>query len=328
MPKSWNEYELRKTIQEYFLLLEKNQSGLSFNKSKVYRKLHEDIPTRSVKSIEYKFQNISAVLYEEKIPYLSGLKPRFNYQKLMRLIVLEELGSLKIRPKEPWEILTDKLKEIKVKEPLKVLIKGSGRFGLTIEKELGILQNSDKKADFMGIELKTKAGKTHQTLFARTPSEYFAVRSKSEFFDSFSYYDKKNDRKALYTSVSSLGDSLGFTLVASRNCIEVYKDNNCLMKYSLGKLEEALLSKHSQTFFITVKSLRKDDIERMEIQKVVYCKKPSIENFVELVKKGKVHLDFTLSEKNGKIKDHGFLWRIHQEAIEELYQSRDEIQLI
>ena len=47
-----------------------------------------------------------------------------------------------------------------------------------------------------------------------------------------------------------------------------------------------------------------------------------------LVDKGRINLDFTLSEKDGKIRDHGFFWRIQQEFIESLYLSRNEIQLI
>jgi len=58
---------------------------------------------------------------------------------------------------------------------------------------------------------------------------------------------------------------------------------------------------------------------------VFYCKWPSILNFVDLVAEGKINLDFTLSAKDGKIRDHGFLWRIQQESLEELYLSKEEV---
>jgi len=47
----------------------------------------------------------------------------------------------------------------------KVESKGSGRFGLTIEKSLGIPPNSSRTPDFMGIEIKTKRDNSLQTFF-------------------------------------------------------------------------------------------------------------------------------------------------------------------
>ncbi len=327
MPESWNEIEIRSTIKEYFKLLNLEQSGKSFVKNEAYRRLYKLNPRRSLKSFEYKFQNISAVLYEFKLPYLSGLKPKFNYQRLMRLLVLDEIDKTKLPNKEPWEILSDRLKDIKRKEPILVKGKGTGRFGLAIEKELGIEQNSDKKADFMGIELKTKHGSTLQTLFSRIPTEYVNVNDKKEFFSRFNYYDKKRKRKALYTSLSSNGDSLGFSLNTTPSNIVILHNKKCFLRYDKREIELALLSKHSQTFFIAVNSEKTGDKEYLNLEKVFYCKWPSILNFVDLVDEGKINLDFTLSEKDGKIRDHGFLWRIQQEFIEALYLSQEEVQL-
>lgn len=286
------------------------------------------MPRRSIKSFEYKFQNISAVLFESRLPYLSGLKPKFNYQKLMRLLVLDQIDRTNIPNKEPWEILSDKLKDIKRKEPILVTQSGSGRYGLMIEKELGIAQNSDKKADFMGIELKTKHGSTLQTLFSRTPTEYVNVKDKNSLFRRFCYVDSGKKRKALYTSFSSFGDSLGFKLHATHSHIEIIHDSTCIMRYDNREIEHALLSKHSQTFFIGVNSNKKGGKEYLQLKDAIHCKWPSILNFIELVKNGKINLDFTLSEKNGRVQDHGFLWRIQQESIEALYLSRIEVPLI
>jgi len=68
MPEKWNENEIKTTVKEYFRLLKLEQSGKSFVKKVIYQKLHEANPRRSLKSYEFKFQNISAVLYEQKLP--------------------------------------------------------------------------------------------------------------------------------------------------------------------------------------------------------------------------------------------------------------------
>lgn len=67
--------------------------------------------------------------------------------------------------------------------------------------------------------------------------------------------------------------------------------------------------------------------EHLELSKAIYCKWPSILNFLDLVNDGKINLDFTLSQKNGKIQDHGFLWRIKQESIEASYLSKKEVKI-
>lgn len=95
----------------------------------------------------------------------------------------------------------------------------------------------------------------------------------------------------------------------------------------MREIELALLSKHSQTFFISVNSTKSGDKEYLNLDRTYYCKWPSILNFVDLVDNGKINLDFTLSEKDGRIRDHGFLWLIQQDAIVELYLSREEVLL-
>ena len=48
---------------------------------------------------------------------------------------------------------------------------------------------------------------------------------------------------------------------------------------------------------------------------------------MHMAKDGNVYLDFTLSEKAGRVKDHGFLWRVPQDAIGNLYLKTQLIDL-
>src|SRR5262249_28372430 len=156
-------------VHAYFELLKTDQDGQPINKAAIYRKLSRRFPQRRPKAFELKFQNISAILYEQRLPYCKGLKPRGHYQRLLRLLVLDHLNRSPLPAVEPKEILFAKLRELRALGSIPVTGKGSGRFGLAIERALGISPNSSKTPDFMGIELKTKHDATLQTLFSRTP---------------------------------------------------------------------------------------------------------------------------------------------------------------
>lgn len=318
----WSEEEARAAVSAYFKLLHAEQNRTHVNKAKLYRELSERFPNRPPKAFERKFQNISAVLYEQRLPYCSGLKPSHNYQRLLRLLVLDQLDRSPLPAVEPHEILFTKLRELSARGPISVRKNGAGRFGLAIEEALGIKQNSDKSADFMGIELKTKSDGSLQTLFSRTPSRYVEDPDKQAMFRRHCYYDGTRHRRALYTSFSKEPDSLGFRLAASDRAIRVLRGRKTVLEYDTEALEEALLSKHTQTAFLLLARARVNGAEACTLEGVRYCKWPSIIRFVRLISSGDVFLDFTMSEvARGVIKDHGFLWRIRGEAVDQLYLS-------
>lgn len=320
----WTEREVRAAVQEYFALLRDEQEGRQVNKSALYRRLSARFPKRPPKAFELKFQNISAVLYQQRLPYASGLKPRFNYQRLLRLMVLDHIDRTPIPAIEPHEILFAKLRELRTRGPISVAGKGSGRFGLAIEAALGIPQNSAKAADFMGIELKVKSDSTLQTMFSRTPSRFVEDSNKAAMFKRHSYLDKTR-RRALYTSFNNSPDTLGFRLVPDALVIRVTRNGTTVLEYDTERLEEAMLSKHSQTAFVTVSRCVNGGIAACALEAVTYCKWPSIIRFMRLIDSGDVFLDFTMSkDAAGRLKDHGFLWRIKSSALPKLYLSSEE----
>jgi hypothetical protein len=330
MPKGrgWSEDEVRAAVTAYFKMLHAEQEGQSINKARLYRNLSKRHPDRTAKAFELKFQNISAVLYELRLPYCAGLQPRHNYQRLLHLIVLDQLDRSPLPAVEPHEILTAKLRELARRAPIPVTKVGSGRFGLAIEEALGIRQNSDKAADFMGIELKTKTDKSLQTLFSRKPSRYVDSMDKNGMFDRHSYLDTARRRRALYTSFSRKPDSLGFRLEVDGQVIRVDRSGVAVLEYDAEDIEAALLSKHSQTAFVSVKPVKSNERELCSVQRLNLCKWPSIIRFLQLVSGGDVFLDFTMSQAaNGRVKDHGFLWRIRSDSLERLYLHSQPIDL-
>jgi Domain of unknown function (DUF3883) len=67
-------------VSDYFLMLSDEAAGIPFNKAQHNRLLRSKID-RSEGSIEFKHQNISAVLQQLGLPRIRGYLPAANYQK-------------------------------------------------------------------------------------------------------------------------------------------------------------------------------------------------------------------------------------------------------
>lgn len=78
----WTKTEVQLCVASYLDLLDKQNAGEPFVKAPVYRELAQQTG-RTASSIEFKFQNISAVLNEMGLDWLSGLAPLANFQKLL-----------------------------------------------------------------------------------------------------------------------------------------------------------------------------------------------------------------------------------------------------
>ncbi len=87
----WTDEENDLLISDYFEMLKLELQGESFNKAARRRELARSVP-RSEKSIEFKQQNVSAVLDAMKHPWVTGLRPAKNYQRSLKDAVQRFLG--------------------------------------------------------------------------------------------------------------------------------------------------------------------------------------------------------------------------------------------
>ncbi len=83
MAKNWSASEVEAAVQDYFQMLRAEMAGQRVNKTAHREALREQLDDRSNGSVEFKHQNISAVLMERKLPYIAGYKPALNYQRLL-----------------------------------------------------------------------------------------------------------------------------------------------------------------------------------------------------------------------------------------------------
>lgn len=93
----WTDREVNAVVDSYFDMLHRELAGEKFNKAAENRRLQERIG-RSKGSIEFKHQNISAVIIEARGIPIDGYKPRSNVQERLRAAVLarfEQDGTLR-----------------------------------------------------------------------------------------------------------------------------------------------------------------------------------------------------------------------------------------
>ncbi len=88
----WTDEENDLIVADYFAMLVDDLAGKPFNKAASYRQLADRI-NRSAKAIEYKHQNISAVLKALGETWLTGLAPAFNFQGSLEHAVLRWINS-------------------------------------------------------------------------------------------------------------------------------------------------------------------------------------------------------------------------------------------
>lgn len=75
----WSDAELTSAAQAYLKMLYAELDGQSYNKAAVNRQLRDGpLATRTKGSIEFRMQNISAALYEMKMPWIAGYLPARN----------------------------------------------------------------------------------------------------------------------------------------------------------------------------------------------------------------------------------------------------------
>jgi hypothetical protein len=90
--EAWTTEEIEAVVAAYFEMLRLELAGLPFVKAEYNRRVR-DVTGRGKGSVEYKFQNISAVLVNHGQVYVKGYLPAQNYQRALEAAVLEWLAG-------------------------------------------------------------------------------------------------------------------------------------------------------------------------------------------------------------------------------------------
>jgi hypothetical protein len=202
--------------------------------------------------------------------------------------------------------------------------------GYTLESFLGVPANSSRLPDFPSVELKayrrgpsSGSGKL-VSLFAKTPN-WRGVKKGLGLLLAHGYHDEDRCRLALYCTITTSRNSLGWALVPDYYVgrVLVQHQGETVLDYDFGVLEASLRNKHPATLFVRATARGMGAAEEFRYDEVVLCRDPSLANLLELLEEGLLGLDFTLHQKpDGKARDHGYLWRIREPAIPRLYAYR------
>lgn len=88
----WTPKEIEVAVEDYFDMLVEYHSGLKLNKAEHNRALQKKLSGRNRSAIEFRHQNISAVLVEDGLDYLDGYVPLFNVTDSVRDCVRDVLS--------------------------------------------------------------------------------------------------------------------------------------------------------------------------------------------------------------------------------------------
>jgi hypothetical protein len=248
-------------------------------------------------------------LQQEKV---SGLSAIFPYVEL-------------IQPSAEPSALDELIAMFKVVSELsyvKSMKNGDTGVGFTFESLLDIPANSGKAPDYKGIEIKTsrsprvknkrtvQTGK--QTLFSMTP-QWGHAGDRKGLVEKYGKPDRERDRIGLYCTIKVVPNSYDWSLevVEADEVIYVCHERVRIMHYNLSDLKEALESKHTESIFVTAHARKHPSgEEEFHYDSLVHAKEALFSEFVALIKENIIGLDFAIHIKDGKARDHGFLWRL------------------
>lgn len=128
---AWSDAELTAALKAYLQMLHAELQGIAFNKAAVNRGLRAGpLSNRSRGSVELRMHNISALLYELKMPYIAGYLPRSNIgssikPRMLALLSMQGIESLEAYvPTSDAVILAERVSDLRQRQ-LGVLPQGS-----------------------------------------------------------------------------------------------------------------------------------------------------------------------------------------------------------
>jgi len=111
--EDWTDFEVELIVADYFQMLKKELKGITFNKTQHRKAIMPLLNGRSHGSVEFKHQNISAVLSEMGYPFIKGYKPRFNFQKTKLIRIVDGYIRLDLELEPLFKAFSDKVPDVR-----------------------------------------------------------------------------------------------------------------------------------------------------------------------------------------------------------------------
>ena len=236
--------------------------------------------------------------------------------------------------------LLDMLKFVGNKGFVPSLRAGSTGVGMTLETHLGIPANANKTPDYKGIEIKakrkTKRAPSRSTLFSQVPNWNLSpIASAWNLLNTFGYH--RNGKLRLNHEINAIKpNSIGFSLAIDatnhwlrQNHTDEYNKSRHVITWELPILRHRLAEKHPQTFWVTAETRKRHGVETFHYVSVEHTKRPNVRNFDALIDAGVITVDYLMSDRgNNKVRDHGYLFKIHQADFRALFPPSNHYPLV
>jgi hypothetical protein len=243
---------------------------------------------------------------------------------------LRAVDAPSFHPDESLNDLLARFDEISARGWIDSLREGDTGIGYTFESLVGIEENNDRRADYKGIEIKCKqvrgagghGGKIN--LFQQAPAWENPLTALERLY--LIGQPDKHGRYACYSQVTTTANNLGLWLntVATPDQVEILKGDKRFGYWLHSVLAERLREKHSRAVFVKAEVRKLAGRQRFYYKELVYCERPSIQRFNDLIQDRRVVFEFLMSEKEGKqVRNHGYPWRLtSEEYLSDLFSLR------
>jgi hypothetical protein len=209
---------------------------------------------------------------------------------------------------------------------------GDTGIGYTFETLLDIEENNSRTADFRGIELKCK----------RVRSRGGPAAGKVNLFqqgpvwtdDSLNTIDRvrmlgKQDSNGLFRCLSQIttrANNLSLLLdpASEQGLISLRRMDEEVGYWPHALLERRLIEKHSRAAFVLAEVRQSRTRTSFSYNELIYCEKPSINSFIDLVGQDRIVFEFLMYERpDGAVRNRGYPWRLVSEALlDQLFSVR------
>jgi hypothetical protein len=221
---------------------------------------------------------------------------------------------------------------------------GNTGVGHTVETLLGIKANSSKRPDFLDdIEIKSGRRPTsgrarnRSTLLSKVPKWSESKMSASQILDRFGAVSEKTGRQELYVTVSGQPNRQGLymiygeqTALVENRAVEPSGGDIPVALWHVADLQNDLRTKHRETFWVQAETRPgTSGQEQFKLTKVTRTLSPLVANVGPLINEGVITMDYTLSEKpGGKVRDHGYLFKIWPKDLGLLFPTVENYELL
>ena len=125
---------------------------------------------------------------------------------------------------------------------------------------------------------------------------------------------KLNDegRWACYSQVTTTANNLGLSLcLQAPHGVHLHKDATQFGAWARERLAERLVEKHTRAAFVASESRRLRTGVQYKYTGLVYCERPDVERFIDMVDARRIVFEFAMHEDPpGRVRNHGYPWRL------------------